>query len=304
MSTFLTHKYKWAIGVFSLALITGSYLINPTGDINSEPKLEDKENLTNSEIISSEITTIAAEWQWQEAPIVAENSDQIMFTEQSVYDALQNVRLNEQGNLIIDHETLLALNATLDDSRLQLDGQDLTDLTEIIKQSLPGSAGIEVADIVENYYEYLDAERTYNSIYANEFSSIESANIEEYQDYYQELITLREVYLGSETAENLFSTTDANANYMFDMLKITQSTDLSEEEKKLMSDELNNSLATQTIDIDNWDLRYNAFLSAKEYIINAEIDEQQKRNQVVELMHQHFNNEELAVISHLSLDEI
>lgn len=304
MHSIINKKYKWIVVVFTV--IVGIYIVSPSENIKSTSKPA----ITSQHV--SEITTeqayqtIATSWKWQITPShdVQPNSTSTSFTEESVYKALQHVRLDTQGNLIIDHQTLEALNSTLDDSRLNLDDESIDLLTEIITKSLPGDTGEEVATIVESYYQYLSAEKTFNSMYANELNQLAGDNIEQYQEYYQELAMLRNLYLGDEVSEKLFSTTNNNVNYMLNMMSITQSSEYTQSEKRALSDELNYIRENKNINIENWEERYQNFLREKNNILNAAIDDEQKYIQITDLMNQHFSNEELQSITHLSLNEL
>jgi lipase chaperone LimK len=319
MNTSLLTKISPTSIAITLAIIASLYLVLLSGgndkDIVKVQTSDDYSTNTLATKIDNDEKTVATQWQWEEQTDTPIKKSTAVFTEESVYSALQSVRLDNQNNVIIDHEALIALNAALDDSRLQLDEQALGELQIIIKQGLPGTAGDDVANIVANYYNYLKASKEFNAIYEADLSISDSSNsdasnsetsatsIEEYQENYRELMSLRELYLGSDTANKLFSTSDANANYMFDMLKIEQDTDLSDEEKEIKRKEIIETHAEQTVDISNWNKRHRDFLTAKQTILNASISEQQKQAQLTELMHQRFNPEELAKIRHLQLDQ-
>jgi lipase chaperone LimK len=314
MNTSLLKKFSPASIAITLAIITSFYLVafsggNDKNIVKIHTTSDYNVNTVVTEIESNE-KTIATEWQWEEQTNSPIKNPIATFTEESVYRVLKRVRLDNQNNIIIDHEALIALNAALDDSRLQLDEQALGELQMIIKQGLPGTAGDDVAKIVVNYYNYLEASKEFNTIYETDLSSSElsnsetvESNIEEYKENYRELISLRELYLGSDTSSKLFSTSDANANYMFDMLRIEQDTNLSDEDKKIKHKEIIETHAEQTVDISNWNQRHINFLNAKTTILNASISEQQKQTQLTELMHQRFNPEELAKVSHMQLDQ-
>jgi lipase chaperone LimK len=294
-----------------LALIATLYLVFFGADTGKDtaPLLNTKSDSDRQSPLIVDIDnpekTIATAWQWEEPTNTPDENSSPAFSEKVVYNALQKVRLDSQGNVIIDHEALIALNATLDDSSLQLDEQALLELQIIIRQGLPGNAGDDVAKIVANYYHYLEASKEFNAIY--ETGSSNSPAIEnttdEHKENYRELTALRELYLGSDTSTKLFSTSDANANYMFDMLEIEQATDLSDEEKQQKRLEIVNQHAEQTIDISNWNERHNVFLAAKQNILQASISDQQKQTQLTELMHQHFSHEEIAHVRHMNIDK-
>jgi lipase chaperone LimK len=294
-----------------LALIATLYLVFFGADTGKDtaPLLNTKSDSDRQSPLIVDIDnpekTIATAWQWEEPTNTPDENSSPAFSEKVVYNALQKVRLDSQGNVIIDHEALIALNATLDDSSLQLDEQALLELQIIIRQGLPGNAGDDVAKIVANYYHYLEASKEFNAIY--ETGSSNSPAIEnttdEHKENYRELTALRELYLGSDTSTKLFSTSDANANYMFDMLEIEQATDLSDEEKQQKRLEIVNQHAEETIDISNWNERHNVFLAAKQNILQASISDQQKQTQLTELMHQHFSHEEIAHVRHMNIDK-
>jgi lipase chaperone LimK len=308
MSTSLRPALSSLSVVVMLALAISLGLLFFTGSENKDSiKILDVNGSTNAptiEIDSNE-KTIATAWQWEEVTHAAKENSSATFSEATVYEALQHVRLDEQGNVIIDHEALIALNATLDNSRLQLDPQALSELQTIIRQGLPGKAGDDVAKIVADYYHFLEASKEFNSLYETDYSNAQAIEntTEEHEEIYRELRALRDLYLGSDTSSKLFSTTDANANYMFDMLKLENSTELSDEEKQQKRAEIMAQHAEQTINVSNWTERHSVFLAAKKNIIAAAISDQQKQTQLTELMHQHFNREELTHVSHLQLDK-
>ncbi|MGK0248431.1 MAG: lipase chaperone LimK [Oleispira sp.] len=314
MNTSLLTKISPVSIAITLAVIASLCLVffsaGNDKDIVKIHTVDDDSTNTLTTKIATNKKTVATQWQWEEQPNTPIKKPTAAFTEASVYRALKSVRLDNQNNVIVDHEALIALNAALDDSRLQLDEQALGELQMIIKQGLPGTAGDDVAKIVTDYYNYLKASKEFNAIYEADSSNPDfphseaiEISTEEYKENYRELMSLRELYLGSETASKLFSTSDANANYMFDMLKIEQDTDLSDQEKKIRRKEIMETHAEQTVDVRNWNKRHSDFLTAKQTILNASISEQQKQAQLTELMHQRFNLEELAKIRHLQLDQ-
>ena len=269
---------------------------------------ENSNTLNNSAAsASSSDKTVATVWNWS-TPNKANDSDKTApsgaFSEEAVYNALKRVRLDAQNNIIIDHEALIALNETLDNSRLQLDAQSLADLQAIIRQGLPGQAGEDVATIVANFYNYLTAEKEFNALYENaSLPQPTESTIEAHEENYRELMSLRELYLGSDVADQLFETSNANANYMFDMLKVEQATHLTEEEKLQQRMEIMDKHTENTINITNWNSRHKAFINAKQNIQSAAISTAEKQAQLTELMQQHFSAEELNHVRHLQLDQ-
>jgi lipase chaperone LimK len=262
-------------------------------------------------------STIATAWQWQESNddqtnindlpnIATDNQRSWPFTQESVYKALHAVKLDDNGDIIIDHDTLIALNAALNHSQLELDGETLEDLQELIRTGLPGEAGEQTAQIVADYYLYLRAKNEFNSLYeANDIdqtNSGEPQKIESNEAQYNELMALRELYLGAENAEKLFSIANANSRYMFDSMKLEADINLSEEEKTQQQELIIKRHTEQTVKVDNWQERHRSFANEKKHILNASLSDDEKREQLTELLHQRFSPEELVYIDHLQLD--
>ena len=268
---------------------------------------------------STKISTIASAWQWEPSDVNEDGSQiarpsstnqkgQTMssqtfpFTQETVYQALHAVKLDENGDLILDDDALIALDATLEHSQLKLDDEALAELQSLIRKGLPGHAGEQTAQIVADYYKYLGAKSEFNSLY--ETTNGPDQTIEGYETQYNELLSLRELYLGSDVAKQLFATSNANSEYMFQSMKIEANPSLSEEEKKQAQAKNIERHADMTTSVNNWNERYHAFLKDKQYVIDSSISEVEKRNQLITLMHEHFSYEELEDVSHLQLDSL
>lgn len=251
--------------------------------------------------------TVAAIWQWQTlADAAAErdplnNMDTIPFSADALYEALQNVRIDKNGDVILDNEALEALNRTLQYGGVELNRQNLADLQELIKVGVPGKAGEQTAEIVVDYYRYLEAEDEFNALYEQQGSTADLSN-DAYAQQYEELKALRTLYLGQEVAAELFATADASAYYMFEAQQLEADTTLSADDKAERQKTLNDRLTDATVPVDNWRQRYSVFLADKQRIVNAGLADQEKKAQVERLMKQHFNPDELAKVRYLQLD--
>lgn len=296
-----------------LILLSGLIVIKLIIFPSPEPIVENtavdiQDTKVSKAIELSNESTIANAWQWQlnTAHVSEDQKTEIAsllpFTQESVYKALHAVKLDDNGNIILDDDALNALNAALDDEDASLDNDDLETLKALIEEGLPGSAGEQLAQIVADYYQYLGARNEFNSLYASDQS--EGQNIEHYEAQYKELSALREVYLGSEVASKLFSTFNANSQYMFDSMKLDANTKLSKEEKKHKQAQIIERHAEATTSVNNWNERYQAFLADKQYIVNSSIANNEKRVQIKALLHERFSDEELEYVSHLQLDSL
>jgi lipase chaperone LimK len=262
--------------------------------------------------------TIATAWQWefepsndnaQKAETLNIDSNKnvdivssIPFTEESVYHALHAVKLDDNGDIIIDNDALTALNKTFGYDEVKLDDETLEKLQDLIKLGLPGNAGEQAAQIVADYYHFLGATHEFNALY--ETRDNPNRSIEDHEAQYNELLALREVYLGSKVADQLFATDNANAQYMFESIKLEANTSLNEEEKKQEQAKIIERHAEKTINVNNWNVRYRDFSEEKKYIINSSISAEEKRDQLTSLMRQHFSYEELNYVKHLQLDSL
>lgn len=308
--------------LYALAVLAGVIVITLIILPDSEPQLI--ENTAASKPIEADVVintpktnTIASIWQWEVETINANNaqettatsgeqvndmSSQFPFTQESVFKALHAVKLDSNNDIILDDDALIALNNTLDFSEVKLDGEAIEKLKDLIRKGLPGDAGEETAQIVGDYYQFLGAKNEFNALY--ETKGVEGQSIEDYEAQYNELISLRELYLGTEVSEKLFASSNANSRYMFESMKLEANDSLSDEEKKQAQAKIVERHAEDSINVNNWNERYQAFLNDKQYIVNSSIGDNEKRIQLRALMHEHFSHEELEYVSHLQLDSL
>lgn len=308
--------------LITLAALTGVIVITliiipdsktPTTEGAESPKASEVEAAPKAH----KTNTIASVWQWEVETVNANNaqettatsgeqvndmSSQLPFTQESVFKALHAVKLDSNNNIILDDDALIALNNTLDFSEVKLDGEALEKLKDLIRKGLPGDAGEQTAQIVGDYYQFLGAKNEFNALY--ETQDPEGKSIEDYEAQYNELKSLRELYLGADVSEKLFASSDANSRYMFESKKLEADNSLSDEEKKQAQAKIVERHAEDSIKVNNWNERYQAFLDDKQYIVNSSIGDNEKRIQLRALMHEHFSHEELEYVSHLQLDSL
>lgn len=264
--------------------------------------------------LEEQTPTIATTWQWSQTnkdttkAITASNSNKTLpFTAKFVYEALKAVKLDEDGNVIHDHDALLSLDEALLRIQNKLDRESLDVLQAIIKDGLPGKAGEQTAQIVGDYYNYLKAKDEFSrtSDMVTESSGHETVSaVEKDQLLYAELKSLRELHLGSEVSDGLFRITDSDAQYMFESMKLDVDESLSEEEKAQQRLEIEEQHIQRSINITNWPDRYSAFQETKQTIISASLKDDEKQRQITELLNSHFNSKELKRIEHLGIDKL
>ncbi len=185
--------------------------------------------------------TIAYQWQWRNFtkpnPSLDADADdrtgEMPYDAVEVYKVLQGIRLDENGRVVPDQTAMQALEKGYSELGPDLSPQQMTELKELIRVGLPGPAGDEAAQILENYYRFRAAEAQFNqSRTAAAAYGAQTQNQLPTVDRYEELVELRRSYLGKEIADSLFAVEDTQARHMFAAIAIQQNTSLTPEEKQ------------------------------------------------------------------------
>lgn len=285
--------------VCTLALVW--LVVSEPGDDRSVPEVKVPEEATaenpsaRGKLLSR---TVGTEWQWdnfaQQADANREHAEQqsapVPFDVPFIYEALQDVRLDEQGNVVTDDEALKALDETLKFSDLDLSPAALEELQELIRIGLPGSAGEQTAEVVGNYYRFLQAEREFNELYR---SPGMDADVEA---GYEELVALRELYLGADVASKLFEKQDRDARYMLESMLLARDDSLSPEEKQTRQAQLSANFHSQAPELPRWEERYRLFEYEQQAIIESTLSQEEKQRQTDLLLRQHFDPDEIPAV--------
>ena len=250
----MSNNKKWSIAAVLIVLgcSVGVALLtknSPKQQNNDQPVPAQIANRSNSDkpVTAPKVQrTIASEWQWQELGADDESNldhdreSSMPFTRQSVHDALQEVRVDENGDIVLDHLALVSLDEALERIYNLLDGESLLELQNIIESALPGKVGQQTALLVGNYKGFLDAKDEFSQIHrdsaVNTNQSVGSLSND--QALYKELQDLREIHLGSDASNKLFKISNANAEFMFESMKLGLDNTLSDEERTKRHSEL------------------------------------------------------------------
>lgn len=154
------------------------------------------------------------------------NEEQLPYTAESIYAALQQVNLDTQGNLVVDHAALLALRRTMGHRGLILDTLGLAELQSLIEVGLPGEAGQQVAYIAGKYYNYLQAKNEYLELHRD------AGTAKDFNTAQEQLQRLRHIHLGETLTRQLFSRSDAENTYFYERFKIASDRQLSPAEQQ------------------------------------------------------------------------
>jgi hypothetical protein len=241
--------------------------------------------------------TVGTQWQWNNfaEPSAAkvepdEQRTPAPFDIPFIYEALQDVRLDEHGNVVVDDEALKALDETLNFSGLELSPADLEELQSLIRIGLPGPAGEQTAEVVGNYYRFLQAEKEFNELYG---APGMDANVE---SGYEELVALRELYLGPEVASKLFEKQDRDARYMLRSMLLARDESLKPEEREARQKKLAASFHSESPDLPQWEERYGLFQYEQQTIVESTLSEEEKQRQIEQLLEQHFDADEIPAV--------
>lgn len=240
---------------------------------------------------------------WRSAP--SEQRNETAFTvfgsattidERAVREALREVRIDEHGNVVIDHMALSALRDGIA-SLGPMDADRIAELQQIVRDGLPPPAGEQAATLIGSYYEYQQAART--------LESTGEADLAQAQTRLDRLVELRHAYFGTETAEKLFGEEQAYARFMLASMQLAADETLSPEEKQqrqqALSRELPERLRVAEVPSEpqatelaaDFPARYAAFEREKQAILSAGLAEEDKNAQIEQLLHDYFAPEEI-----------
>ncbi|MBF7073507.1 hypothetical protein ISG33_08880 [Glaciecola sp. MH2013] len=278
------------------------------GDVSEE--LQQKQQLTDVN------STLGTKWQWdasgdepqqnQKKAEPKQMSQQYPFTKQSVYNALQAVKLDANGRLILDNDAMIALDEALERIYNELSPEALAALQQLIKEALPGITGEQTAELVANYTNYLKAKEDFSELYENQDESageMTQESIANDAQLYDELQALRAVHLGDEAATELFRVSDAAAEYMFASMQLSMNSNMTPEEMVQEQQRLQDKQIADSLNIVNWDSRYSSFKANKQSILNASISQAEKEKQITELIQQQFSAQEIEKMRYFGLDQ-
>ena len=208
--------------------------------------------------------TIAYQWQWEnfdkdksaatsdaetaKTKNTARPARAMPYDAVSVYKVLQGIKLDENGRLVPDQTAMQALERGYSELGSKLSPEAMAELQQLIRVGLPGQAGEQAAEILENYFELRSAEVEFNRQLQFQMpTGATGPNQLPTGERYEQLVELRRSYLGKEVADGLFAVEDAQARHMFAAIAIQQNTSLTAEEKQAQQDALQERLNDQLL---------------------------------------------------------
>lgn len=217
-------------------------------------------------------------------PLSAGQIPRPTFNADAIFEAVQNVRVDELGNVVLDHDTMVLLQHTLGQPDLHLDELALAELKDLVEYALPGPAGTEVALIAGNYYEFLRAKAAYEEQVG------EAGQDDSYADRQRHIQLLRETYLGAAAANQLFAQVDAENEWMHANGMLAANTSLTDEERQQQQLEIRQRYIDRVLQANGWSHRYQQFVQQKTALLAASGDNVETGEQAItDLWATHFS---------------
>lgn len=254
---------------------------------------------------TKEHTTIAQAWTI-EAGATSPEADEstpagATFSPEAVRQALAEVRIDENRNVIVDSRTLAALRDGLS-SLGSANETELAKLQASVREGLPAPAGEQTATIIGNYYHYQHALRAMPP--SQEQLEAATADLDR-------MIELRHAYFGPEMAERLFGEEQAYARVMIENLQLESDASLSEADKDRRRAKPQQALpatmrAPADVEIEparrnessDWPQRYAEYSRQKQAILDSGLPDEEQRAQLERLLREHFVEEEIEMALH------
>jgi len=246
-----------------------------------------------------------------------------------VEKALSTINVNLEQGLVLDENTLTALDFAMSLLPKELTLSKLKRLKDMIKRIMPGELGEEIAKLVVTYYQFKEEE------FQHQLALAQSKDRVQVIDQLEEITTLREKYFGNENATLLFgreteqtiewleqkealNTTTEKVNdpmefYLADVepdirdqtLEISAQTrkirNRGGSEEEVFSVHVNAYGMDAAINIkaaneitNDWNTRYQNFSVEKSNVLNAGLSEEEKNIQIETLLTRYFRPENVA----------
>ena len=140
--------------------------------------------------------------------------------------ALQEVKLDEEGALLIDADTADVLLRAVAELPVDMDENILQRVMFLTTKGLPGPAGEQLALVLRNFFRYQQA--------STEISGLDNVTVGEVRSehLFQQDVALKELYMGKEITAGLFGHKHLVRSYLFSRRKVNENSDLTRQQKK------------------------------------------------------------------------
>lgn len=248
-----------------------------------------------------------------------------------IYRILQSIRLDENGHVVPDQRVKEALDQGLDELGANLSPVAMSELKKLIRTGLPGPAGDEAAHMLEDYYRFRLAEVEFNEQPVNQLPAEHYEKLVKLRRSYLDADTADKLFAAEETnARHMLaaiaiqtnaSLTDAEKQAQQNALQEklsdrelalgllapeeaaaekvqrlreqgASSADIYSTRQAILGPEGARDLAAADSEEAKWQSRFNEFWQARRYVMQAVLDEIERKRQIEQLLDQYFSPEE------------
>lgn len=154
---------------------------------------------------------------------------------QAASDGNPVFRVDEQGALLLDHDTKVRLDILMANLPENATAYELQTLQSGVVAALPQPAKQQALNLLETYARYLAAEARLNVVHMSELAM-------KPEDMFNKLIGLRRQHLGTHIADALFGTQEIQDRYGVQVAMVEADPALSAQEKIVRLDALESAL--------------------------------------------------------------
>jgi hypothetical protein len=222
------------------------------------------------------------------------------YTAEIIFEALQQVNVNESGDVIVDENAVVLLNRTIGHRTLKLDAVGLAELQALIEIGMPGKAGQQTALIAGKYYNLILAEREFEILYSD-------AQLD--YDRRQQLVSeLRETYLGEELARQLYAVTDAKTDYLYQRFVLAGRKDMDADERRKVKQNIEDQYVLALAESVGLGGRYQTYLRGVHELLQqlkaGGVSDKQVDKSVGLLWQSHFTDQERIALMKINIKPV
>lgn len=202
---------------------THSKYPNDIGDIDNGVKIEPSAQRAQQEqILGTPITINSAVHVKIEEKKASETP--FRFDVEFIFNALSKVIVDDNGDVVVNHQTKDLLEAAFTQMEFDLSRSELEELQDLIRLGIAGKAGEQAAKIVSDYYDYRVAETSF-------MLTTYGGDLEDTKTNFEQILAIRRAELGYDVAERLYGLQEMHSRYMIESIQIQSNDTLSPEEK-------------------------------------------------------------------------
>jgi lipase chaperone LimK len=259
-----------------------------------------------------------------------------------IYRILQSIKLDENGRVIPDQTLKEALEEGFDDLGPNLSATAMSEQQNLIRKGLPGPAGEDAAYILGNYYQFRVSEVAFNRSTENQSSAADRHNqlVQLRRNYLGEEIADKLFAVEDTQARHMFASiaiqqnpnlTAAEKQAQQETLQVqlddrqltlgqllpneaaeekvrrlreqgASSADIYSTREAILGAENAHKLDAVDREDAQWQSRFDGFWQARNYVMQAGLDDAERERQIQQLLNQYFSPDERERARETSFD--